>query len=215
MTAMVSHNFSSAMPFDTADRMVDSSYQGQPSFPLQNWSAGQGGMHNTDLRMFQGDEYDDAYAGNSSAMLSPHLSYTSDADWASDYDVHSPTAMGFGTPSSEVFPALPFGSNHNLQVPAPRSVGAASNHSPTSSYGGASPQVPSASLYESSRPGIARSVTAPEGITRRRLQQVTSCPTSQIKAGSEGEEEEFVLDSDSKRQGRKRQRIPHTAVERR
>ncbi|KAF1827413.1 uncharacterized protein K489DRAFT_311701 [Dissoconium aciculare CBS 342.82] len=220
---MVSVNLNSVTPFDTPEHIIDPmsdtwrvSYQGQPSFPLQNWHAGQGGMHNTDLRMFQEDRFDDAYAGNTPAMLSPHLSYASDADWTSDYDVHSPSTMTFGTPSSEVFPSLPFtDSKHNLQVPSARSVGASSTHSPTSSYDGTSPQVPAASLYESSRPLIARSSTAPEVATRRRLQQVTSCPTSQKLAGSEGEEEDFVLDGDSKQRSRKRQRIPHTAVERR
>jgi len=188
-------------------------------FTTQQWSpsnaAPMGGMHDTDLRMFQSQEYEEV-VGAPSTMLPPQLQYTSDADWASDYDSRSPTIGNMAMSNTELYSTVP--SNymlHNLRVPVPRSSGAVSAHSPTSSYGSTSPQQVFSRPQESLRPGIGRSHTAPANQLRLSELIPTSAPTSEKQTASEEDDDELTAEGDSKSKVRKRQRIPHTAVERR
>lgn len=221
MTAMLSAALHISTPYNLTEQMGEPheswrhSYPSQPQMQPHHWSGGHGeavgGMHNTNLGMFQGEEYDEAFGSEQGTVISPHLSYVNDSDWNSDYDMRS--APAFPGAPSEGYHVLPTSNpNPTLMVPYPHALAHSATQSPTSSYGSASPQQHFAKASE--RPHISRSHTAPE---RAPSGDVTKAAyASSVKnTGSEGEDEEFAPGEDGKPKGKKRQRIPHTAVERR
>lgn len=214
-----------------------------PSISVSHGPA-MGGMAEVDLRMFQQDHpahYAPAVSySNNSQILSPsHIGYVSDTAWPSDVDMATPSTAGFPADIPDGF------------LPSLRMHTQAGNatQSPHSSIDEFSPHSTRASHADASRPGIARSITAPD---HQPLSHVSHRRTATDLIGygdlngtaikpsdaSEDGDEDFVPGGDESskagthhrastssapsttnmsvsNRGRKRQRIPHTAVERR
>ena len=133
--------------------------------------------------------------------------------WGSDVDMGTPSTAGFPNDASDALQhhSQPFG---HLKIPA----NTASAHSPQSSHSGISPQFSTARL-EPERPHYGRSHTDP---TQKR--RATAPATAGVKQPSSDEEDEDLVPATEEttksggggaKGGKKRQRIPHTAVERR
>ena len=152
------------------------------------------------------------YGGGSHASMPP--TYQHHDSWASDMDIGTPSTAGFPSEDTYHHPAQPFG---HLRIPANTAAGA---HSPQSSHSGISPQLPRARL-EPERPAYGRSLTDP---TQKRRATAPAAAGAKHPSSDE-EDEDFVpaaeeataksSNTHSKGGRGKRQRIPHTAVERR
>ncbi|KAK5137100.1 hypothetical protein LTR08_001109 [Meristemomyces frigidus] len=158
-----------------------------------------GGMQDVDLRMFQHDNnghsfeiYDDKPTQQHYPPVTGHLA---NSKWASDVDMDTPPVAGFATGFSEGYHAAQASNSGHLQPPPPRDV--------------------SETASADQRPGIGRRSTAPEPRIRRLTTSTLEPPALKRSGTSEDGEDEYMPCEDPKNRGRKRQRIPHTAVERR
>lgn len=201
-------------------------HQQHSSMPISQWvSAGlaappqMGGMQDMDLRMFQHDsnqQYGETYSSGSHGTLGlPSTRYLRDSTWRSDIEMNNSSAARFSADVSE----HTYGMNHNnfhLQPPQDSTGGSASMHSPQSSLSGVSPCLTHSSVAPTTsaepRPALPRSATAPES---RRARASTNGSVLVKCSGSDEGVDDYVPREDGKPRGRKRQRIPHTAVERR
>jgi hypothetical protein len=173
-----------------------------------------GGMQDVDLRMFQHDcaPYTgiESYEGTTGGLISPGISYQAgDPNWPSDVDMATPSTAGFPQEVQEGYHA-------HLRPPPGAGPGSASSQSPKSSHAHSSPQ----DWYarDTKRPAIGRSITAPESRHPRATATYGEAPVLKRNGTSEdGDDDDYVPGAaeDTKGRGRKRQRIPHTAVERR
>ena len=164
------------------------------------------GMHDFNMYPNQGHGYGHPhYSHGHPSLVSPNLGYPSDMDTAG-----TPSTPGFGEPDH------PYSQPQSnlLQPPHHRMSGSA--HSPHSSHGHASPRdapLPSPQLtHTTMRPGLH-----PRAITDPAPNELPSNRSSMTAPGlkpSDDDDEEYIPSEPSNR-GRKRQRIPHTAVERR
>lgn len=205
----------------------------QMSLPINQysqWSQEQamGGMHDRDLRMFHdssGHYEHSLHATDGGSMMTQPMSYMPDASWSSDMDIGTPSTTGFPTDTIDGYHSMRHTSNPNphLNLPFRHERIPSSAHSPQSSYDGLSPHLsnikpPSSSAVKDERPNLTRSITAPAAPDQLlRQSHVIASNTPSIKrSGSEDEDDDYVPgDEPIKPRGRKRQRIPHTAVERR
>lgn len=218
MTELLSGIFHSHLGRSPFDGMPDQSdqqwrqqhqyYNGVPM--LSGWQQSQPEqMPGIDVsNMFARDTQDyQPYCGAGHATMPP--AYHHD-NWASDMDMGTPNTAGFANEAAEPFQQItqPFG---HLRIPANR----ARPHSPSSSHSGISPQVPAAHL-EAERPGYGRSLTDPS-----QKRRATAPAAARAKQTSSDEDDEDFIPAPEEAaksgggKGRKRQRIPHTAVERR
>lgn len=184
-------------------------------------------VHDTDLRMFHSDsaDYHSSFNGDAGSLISPHMGYVPDTNWGSDMDIGTPSTAGFPSDVVDGYHNMRHTSNpsHHLNLPAARHERVDSTaHSPQSSHGNMSPHQPFAKLpdvaIKEERPNLIRSITAPaapDHRPRRTAVLATSGTPSVKRSGSEDEDDEYIPSEDTKPRGRKRQRIPHTAVERR
>lgn len=180
-----------------------------------------GGMHDVDLRMFQHEPADpfESYGRGTGQIMSPGTGLPADAQWHSDVDMGTPTTAGFPIEISEGYRAAHANTNVHLHLPKYDGHGMPGGSRPSSAQDGASskeaPQHAQATRADQ-RPAFGRSITAPEPRVRRSTTSNLEPPT--LKRGgttSEDGDDDFVPCEDTKNRGRKRQRIPHTAVERR
>ncbi|KXL49455.1 hypothetical protein M433DRAFT_358639 [Acidomyces richmondensis BFW] len=173
-----------------------------------------GGMQDVDLPMFHHNNVPyttQAYQDSSGGLIPSGAGYQGDGSWASasDVDMNSPTVPVFQQDVTEGY----FPSTH-LSLPTTNRAGSASTPSPRSSNTEASPQIAEDFALTTVKPPLSRSTTAPETRQRR---ATASYPNGVIKrfGTSDDGDEDYVPGEDVKNRGRKRQRIPHTAVERR
>ncbi|KAK4550575.1 hypothetical protein LTR36_000154 [Oleoguttula mirabilis] len=180
-----------------------------------------GGMQDVDLRMFQHETADpfDSYGRDSGPLISPGIGYSGDGQWHSDVDMGTPSATGFPLEVSEGYHAAAASDSVHLQPPRRDEHGMAGTSRPGSAQAGVSPR--DAQDYDSQttsadqRPPLGRRVTAPEPRNRRSTTSNLEPPTLKRGGTSEDGDDDFIPCDDAKNRGRKRQRIPHTAVERR
>ncbi|EME48136.1 hypothetical protein DOTSEDRAFT_123136 [Dothistroma septosporum NZE10] len=205
-----------------------------PAIDHHYWSDVQGSnlgsVHEMDMR-FSG-EYEPSFSGD---LISPPMGgYVPDSTWGSDMEIGTPstTAGGFPNDSIDGYHNMRHTGNpsHHLNFP-PRATHdhlPSSTQSPRSSHDGISPHLSYAkapeptTIKKEDRPNLIRSVTAPEPRPRRATIVGSSVTPSIKRSGSEDEDDDYVPSGHpshphdpSKPRGRKRQRIPHTAVERR
>ncbi|KAK4633875.1 uncharacterized protein CLAFUR5_03328 [Fulvia fulva] len=233
-------SFLTLQPHDeTSDGMNDvwrRQHYHQMSLPAINhhyWPDGHGSnlgsVHEMDMR-FSG-EYEPSFNGG---LISPPMDgYVPDSNWGSDMEIGTPSTTAGGFPSDTIdgYHNMRHTSNpsHHLPLP-PRATHdhlPSSAQSPQSSHDGISPHLSYAKAPEpieikrEERPSLIRSVTAPEPRPRRSTIVGSSGTPSVKRCGSEDEDDEYIpgqtehLHETTKPRGRKRQRIPHTAVERR
>lgn len=189
-----------SMP-DSADEHWQQNLIDQLPMITAQWVQHQQGPHLNGIHDFDMYAHDDSAYAHSQyshpSLVSPNLSY-------SDMEtVGTPSTSGFGEERTYSYPS-------NLLRP-PHHRMSQGTHSPNSSHGGASPREQPLSSPQLSRPGmIPRSNTAPEPNDQQANPAGFTSPA--IKHSSD--EDEYVPSEPSNR-GRKRQRIPHTAVERR
>ncbi|CZT20032.1 uncharacterized protein RCC_05889 [Ramularia collo-cygni] len=202
-------------------------YLHQMSMPVNHWQAGpglvDGGIQDADLRMFQPEaaDYEESYHNDTNELIS-HLNYAPEASWGSDMDMATPSTAGLTSDALDGYHNLRHTStinqHLNLQVRHERMTSAA--HSPHSSYSGMSPHryhvKPHEALRKEERPNLTRAITAPAIVDQRPRRSAYTAGSPPVKrSASEDEDDEYVPSEDAKPRGRKRQRIPHTAVERR
>lgn len=154
------------------------------------------------------------YSGGGHASIPP--AYHHHDSWGSDMDMGTPSTTGFPNEAQDTFPQQPPQPFGHLRIPA----NPASAHSPQSSHSGVSPSMASAQLAPD-RPQYGRSLTDP---TQKRRATAPAAPGAKLPSSDE-EDEDFVPSAStgagadtakpSGKGSRKRQRIPHTAVERR
>jgi hypothetical protein len=175
-------------------------------------------------------------------LVSPRLAFPPDASWGSDMEINTPSTAGFPSNIDDGYTTMrhtsAMSSNNHLNLPHSHHERALSNgDSPNSSYSGISQPsqylasveqpLPEPTHLRTQRPGIMRAITAPENIVTQRRHDTLSPP---IKRSTSDDEDVGIADDDddympsasnlkaassSAARGRKRQRIPHTAVERR
>ncbi|USW49532.1 Putative myc-type, basic helix-loop-helix (bHLH) domain-containing protein [Septoria linicola] len=172
-----------------------------------------GSVHDTDFRMFHQEsrEYEDNINHEGGPLILPPMGYVPETSWGSDMDMGTPSTAGFPTsePLDTYHPVRHSNIPHHLNLPPRHGRVQSSAQSPRSSYG-----EPVSAKEE--RPNLIRSITAPAAPDHRPRRVTNASGTSSIKrSGSEEEDDEYVPTEDAKPRGRKRQRIPHTAVERR
>lgn len=219
MTELLTGSLSSILgrlPFDPMPDQSDQQWRQQPQYYsniplLPDWQQSQAeqmpgaqGLFTSDMQSYQ------TYSGGGHAAMPP--AYHHHDSWTSDMDMGTPSTAGFPSDAPDAFhqSAQPFG---HLRIPA----NSASAHSPQSSHGGISPQMPSARL-EVERPSYGRSHTDPT--QKRRATAPAGAGTKQPSSDEDDEDfapaaEEATTKSGGSGKGKKRQRIPHTAVERR
>ncbi|TKA66493.1 hypothetical protein B0A55_09168 [Friedmanniomyces simplex] len=171
-----------------------------------------GGMQDVDLSVFQHDthQYPGSY-GTAAQLIPPGFGYYGEVTLpsCSDVEMHTPSTAGFPPGVTEGY--FPRDSVGYLKPPTSHGLGSVTTQSPKSAQSDISPRqktrYPDTATPSIQRPAIGRSATAPE----------PRCPPALKRSGtSEDEDEEYVPVEGSKAgRGRKRQRIPHTAVERR
>ncbi|EME85300.1 uncharacterized protein MYCFIDRAFT_210195 [Pseudocercospora fijiensis CIRAD86] len=192
---------------------------------LNHWQQGHDipipNLHDADFRIFHGD-YEDSMHNDGGPLISPPMGYVPETSWASDVDMGSPSTAAFPGDPSDAYHTTRHTANHHLHIPPRHERITSSVHSPRSLYGGLSPHTSYAKLQETSssireeRPNLTRSITAPAAPDHRPRRAPNTSGTPSIKrSGSEDEDDEYVPSEEIKPRGRKRQRIPHTAVERR
>lgn len=183
---------------------------------LQQWHQGQalpmGSVHDPDFKYFHAEsrDYDDHINHEGGPLISPPMGYVPETSWASDMDMGTPSTAGFPTsePMDNYHPVR-HTATHHLNMPPRHERVQSTAQSPRSSYG-----EPVSAKEE--RPSLIRSITAPAAPDHRPRRITNASGTPSIKrSGSEDEDDEYVPNEEVKPRGRKRQRIPHTAVERR
>ena len=202
--------------FEPIDESADQHWQqhliNQLPMGAAQWAHSQGpsmnGIAEYDLNMFHHDPHGythQQYNGGHPSIVSPSLGYAgSDMDTAG-----TPSSTSFGD-VADSFPSVRIPTSNHLQPPH---RGSGATYSPHSSIGGISPHELPLSSPQQERPGISRAVTDPEHGPRK------STAPSHKSAGARplrnSDEDEDYMPSEDPKRGRKRQRIPHTAVERR
>ena len=216
MTELLSGFFQSHLGHQPYDQMPDypdqnwrqqQYYGDMPMLPgWQGWQAEHvPGAQGIDVsRIYAQDQDYPPYSGTHTNMGPP---YHHDS-WTSDMDMGTPSTTGFPNEINDSYQRSqqPFG---HLQIPHQ----SATSHSPQSSHRAVSPQTNTTSP-EVDRPQYGRAHTDP---TQKRRGTAPVGAGAKQNGSSEDEDEELAPapgDTMSGR-GRKRQRIPHTAVERR
>jgi len=201
------------------DHLPDSEQQWQPHYFEQmltaQWPHNPGsGMQTLDINFVDSDgqNYIDPYRHNQGPIPSPNVyEYPSDMDTE-----HTPSDIGH--PESEAYARPHIQTSYHLQLPGGDRRHSGAMHSPHSSHSGGSPYeapISSPQIPIATRPNIERSNTAPE--QRLRTSTVSSGGHSaKVKSNSDADDDDYQPNEEVKPpRGRKRQRIPHTAVERR
>ncbi|TKA24121.1 hypothetical protein B0A50_06861 [Salinomyces thailandicus] len=183
-----------------------------------------GNMQDVDLRMFHPghDYYGEPYASASGSTFLPRDAHEhgDGSHWAHDVDVATPSTATFSNDVAEGYRHLTRISDANLLRPPENRLSLGPPLINTT--GRAVAQQPRHALDTTQdaynhRPTINRSATAPE--PRHCLSTVPSPTLPALKRSGTSEDGEDDYNpppgEDGKMRGRKRQRIPHTAVERR
>lgn len=171
---------------------------------VQHHSPQMNGMHDFNMYPHDGHGYvHPQYTHNQPPLVSPNLAYPSDMDTA-------------GTPSSPGFEAdRSFSQPQSSLLRPPQHRVSGGGYSPHSSHGTPSPREASLSspqlTHATVRPGLHQRASAPDP---SELQSNRSSLTGSALKPSSDDDDEYIPNEPSNR-GRKRQRIPHTAVERR
>ncbi|KAK3700656.1 hypothetical protein LTR37_015845 [Vermiconidia calcicola] len=190
---------------DNPDQHWPSEYFDGPPMLTAQWPQPSGsqisGMLPLDPRVFEYDAqgYGNLYGANQHLLQSPSIGYA-----ASDMDTAgTPSSVGYAGAGDSFTRALA-PTSHHLPLPEHLRHGSGSAHSPRSSHSGVSPRdapLPSPQLeLLDPRPSFA-----PE-------QRTTS---GKHKGNSDEDDDDYMPSEVPRQRGRKRQRIPHTAVERR
>lgn len=198
---------------DSAANDWQQRYYSQMPMLTSTWNSGHtpqmGGMQDVDLRMFQ---YQNDYATTAPQFLNPAIGFSGDGSWTPDVDMGTPSTPAFQSELSESYHAA---ANNHLRPPQRPEMRTGSPQSQGSSQSGLSPhhrRTATTSAQVDPRPSLTRSITAPEYARR----PTTSGDVPVLKRSNSDEvDEEYLPVEDAKLRGRKRQRIPHTAVERR
>lgn len=234
MTAVLSSGVPSLMthrPYNPMTEGMNDAWRRQYSHEqgsMNHWQQSQSMQMNSvqdmDFRLFQPESthYENTIHSDGH-IISPSLGYVPQPSWESDMDIGTPTSAGFplNEPMEGYHPVRQNPAHHHLTLPPPNERVQSSTHSPRSPFGGMSPHQhyarPQDALYvKKERPNLTRSITAPAAPDQRPRRSTNVSGTPSIKrSGSEDEDEEYVPGEEVKPRGRKRQRIPHTAVERR
>lgn len=240
MTAVLSGGVQLLLPLNINDQMPDGvgdvwrrqQYHQMSLSAINNYwpeshTTAMGGVSDMDLTRFHAGsaDYENTFHHDAGSLMSQPMGYVPDANWGSDMDIGTPsTTAGLSNDAMDGYHHMRHTSNpnhhltlaqryeHNFSVQSPQSSHD-SGISPHLSYA----QPPDAVIKEE-RPSLTRSITAPAASElRSRRGTMTACSgTSSIKrSGSEDEDDEYIPSEEAKPRGRKRQRIPHTAVERR
>jgi len=228
MTADLLSGFAPSLVGRSAfDHMPDGDQHWQPQYFEQlpmlsaQWPHTTGsGMQPLDLNFpdSDGHHYFQHMSNNQRLIPSPNnAGYPSDMDTA-----NTPSEPAYV--ENEAYPRIQAPASHHLQLPdADRRIPGGmhsphSLHSPHSSHSGYSPHeaaLASPQVAMANRPPIERSITAPEQRARRSTASSGGL-SGKHKSISDADDEEYVPNEDTRQpRGRKRQRIPHTAVERR
>lgn len=188
-------------------------YEPMPTLASQ-WVDGRrpqmGGMQDVDLRMFQNDnvDYVGQYGSNSDPLISPDVGYQADGHWPADIDMVTSPTIGFPIEVTEVYHTAHPSSNAHLQPPGRDDHVPASITSPKKVHARPGSQRPQRYVHETThadqRPTFSRSITAPEPLELKRS-----------GTSEDGDDDYAPAAKEVKNRSRKRQRIPHTAVERR
>jgi hypothetical protein len=136
-------------------------------------------------------------------LVSPNLAYTSEME-----TIGTPSTSGFDDTRSFSQP------QSSLLRPPHHSISGGA-HSPHSSHASACPReppIPSPHLSAPRPNYLMRSSTAPDAVEIQSSRSSINAPA--LKPNSD-DDDEYVPNEPSNNRGRKRQRIPHTAVERR
>jgi len=205
-----------SMPEVTESEWRNQQYYQQMPMLTSQWGDGQasqmGGMHDVDLRIFQHEtnHYTGTYGSGHDQIISPGVSYYGEGNGASDVDMATPSTAGFPVEVTEGY-HVSRPSDSYLRPPTIQGQGSASTQSPKSAQGDISPRSRRRCAGEEAdarqRPGMLRSATAPEPRLPPALKRMGT--------SEEDGDDDYVPTEDVKGRGRKRQRIPHTAVERR
>lgn len=162
------------------------------------------GLQHVDLTMLQSAPSLPPYSVPASmSMMSPAVHYTSESHWGSEMELGTPTTAGFQNDRLDGYGDLHSAQSYHLQIPkdctsiSPREP----RFSPT--------ELPTAPR-NANRPSLSRSITAPAAPQRKPGNRKGNC-----EQGPDTEDEHAPHDEGKEGRGRKRQRIPHTAVERR
>lgn len=224
MTAILSvirgHSVLAHRPFDQMPQGASDTWRRQHSpegMTLNHWqshSLPMGSVHDPDFRIFHADPgyYEDSINHENGPLISPPMGYVPETHWGSDVDMGTPSTAGY--PDGPLESYQPVRHSHHLNLPPQHHERVQSSvHSPRSSYGEHLP-------VKEERPNLIRSITAPAAPDHRPKRVTNASGTPSIKrSGSEDDDDEYTPnhhdDSNHKPRGRKRQRIPHTAVERR
>ncbi|KAK0306039.1 hypothetical protein LTR01_006387 [Friedmanniomyces endolithicus] len=223
------------MPEDP-DREWDQQPFGQMPTLTNQWSDQQGsrmgGMQDVDLSVFQHDPYQTATYSTAAQMLPTGYGYYAGLDLpaCSDVEMHTPITASFplAAPTEVSFTTIsasylkpPTATIHpSLAAQSPKSVHSNLSPRPRVRYpNGQHAPPPTTTSHHNHRPAMSRAATAPEPRDPPPLKRNASS-TSDAEPEDEDEEYVPVAETKSSRGGgggahRKRQRIPHTAVERR
>lgn len=186
---------------DSEDSHWRQQYYAQSPMLTQQWpnphAPHLSGIQPLDVRMYTDDHY--------STIGSSHY------DNYSDIDAGTPSTTGFPNEASDYVSAFPTPSSH-LQIPEKGRPRSGPMHSPHLSHGSISPVPSPVPMPIDARPGITGLPTPPE----RQRSSTTSSNSSFAKGrGHSDEDGDYFPGEVPSNRGRKRQRIPHTAVERR
>lgn len=183
---------------DSEDQQWRQQYYTPSPMLTQQWPNPNGqhlsGIQPLDVRMYPDEHY--------STLSTNHLEGYS--------DVGTPSDSGFPTEGADYISPFPAVSSH-LQIPE-KSRRLGPMHSPHSSHASISPVPSPLHMPFDSQVSMTGLPTPPE----RHRSSTTSSNSSFAKGRAASEEDrEYFPSEDPSKRGRKRQRIPHTAVERR
>ena len=186
---------------DGEDSYMRQQYYSQSPLLTQQWPSPHApqlsGIQPLDVRMYPEDHY--------STIASHHY------DAYSDVDAGTPSDHDFANEAGDYISPFPTPSNH-LQLPDKVRHRLGPMHSPHSSHASISPIPSPVPMPLDVRSGINALPTPPEN---RQRSSTGSSISSFAKGRATSEEDGDYFPSDPAKRGRKRQRIPHTAVERR
>ncbi|KAI7496688.1 hypothetical protein KC367_g6535 [Hortaea werneckii] len=187
-----------------------------------------GSIQAVDLRMFhhEGPQPTSPYHQDLGLIPSPAASYRhgDGTHWMSDVDLGTPSTVAYAAESTEGYlPGPRVSETCHLQLPKGNVPDLASAGTPDCGshehlmYNAHTGQAEHTRQVEGKqRPNISRSVTAPEPRQRRLTASTSEAPVlTRNGTGNDGDEEYMPAGEEPTTRGRKRQRIPHTAVERR
>lgn len=187
---------------DSEDSHWRQQYYAQSPMLTQQWpnpNAPQlSGIQPLDVRMYPEESY--------SSVGSSHYHNYSDAD------IGTPSDHGFSNEGADYISPFPAPTGH-LQLPEKSGYRLGSMHSPHSSHASISPIPSPVPMPLDARAGFLGLPTPPE---QRHRSSTGSTNSSFTKGRAVSEEDgDYFPSEDPSKRGRKRQRIPHTAVERR